>query len=77
MTDDELIDALVRSAEAAIRNEKPGLVYDRARLRGIHVELNVFNGGGKVTGECYVNRTANLSKLLRQGPPAPTSEGAG
>jgi hypothetical protein len=75
VTDDELIESLVRSAEAAIRNERQGLSYDRARLRGIHVELGIFNGGQQIKGECYVQRLANLRKLLEPGPAVPSGEG--
>ena len=73
MTDDELIEALVRSAEAAIRNERPGLCYDRARLKGITVELSVTNNGGRIHGQCYVQRAANLHRLLEQGPAVPAA----
>jgi hypothetical protein len=71
LTDDELLDALVRSAEAAILNERQGLSYDRARLKGITVELMVANSGGSVTGQCYIQRSVNLRKLLEQGPAVP------
>jgi hypothetical protein len=68
VSDDELIQRLVDSAAAAIRNERPSIVYDRQRLRGITVELTVSNAGGMVEGEVYLQRTANLRKLTAPGP---------
>jgi hypothetical protein len=76
MSDDELIAKLVESAEAAIRNERPGLTYDRARLKGITVELTVFNSGAIINGKCYVQRSANLRRILGNDVPLPTAAGA-
>jgi hypothetical protein len=73
--DSELFERLVACAEAAIRNEAPGILYDRSRLRGIHVELEIRNNGGIIGGDCYVQRAANLSRLLRPAP-APAERGA-
>jgi hypothetical protein len=74
LTDDELVERLVQAASEAIRNERPAIVHDRARLRGIHLELNVANGGGAIRGEVYTQRSVNLRKLLEPGPPVPVGQ---
>ena len=68
MTDDELMTKLEAATVEAIRRERPGIVYDRARLRGIHVELEIRNNGGVIEGETYVNRTANVRNILGSMP---------
>jgi hypothetical protein len=77
LSDDELIAKLVESAKAAILNERPGLTYDRARLKGVTVELTVANNGNVVNGQVYLQRSVNLTKLLKQGPPVPVGAGEG
>jgi hypothetical protein len=71
MTDDEFLDRLIAASAAAIRGEKTGILYDRSRLRSIQIDLSVMNNGGIVEGEVYLQRRADLRKLLQPGPAVP------
>jgi hypothetical protein len=62
--EDALMAKLEAAAIAAIRNERPGIIYDRSRLRGIQVDLTVANNGSVVEGEVYINRRANVGRVL-------------
>ena len=76
MTDDELMARLEAAAVEAIRNERPGLCYDRSRLKGITLELEVRNNGSVISGEAFVNRTANIARILDlNSRPRRTGEG--
>jgi hypothetical protein len=76
VSDDELIEQLVQAAERAIRNERPGIAYDRSRLRSIQVDLTIANNGGVIKGECYIQRTANIGRILGRDVPVPAGEAA-
>ena len=65
MTD--LVQRLTDAATAAIANERPGLTYDVARLRGVTVELGVSLNGSVVIGNCYIQRKG---KAVRRKEPA-------
>jgi hypothetical protein len=74
VTDDELIAKLIAAATAAIENERPGIAYDPGRLRSIMIELTIANGGRAVSGDCYIQRHANISRILGPAAPAPAGQ---
>jgi hypothetical protein len=52
----DLITRLQTAAAEAIANERQGLTYDVARLRGVTVELEVSLSGHVVVGNCWIQR---------------------
>jgi hypothetical protein len=76
LTDDDLITKLIAAAAAAIEAERPAILHNRPRLKGITVELEVRNGGGVVAAEVYTQRTVNVARILGPMPPAPAERGA-
>jgi hypothetical protein len=75
MTDDELMARLEAATVEALRSEGPAILHNRPRLKGIHVELEGRNGGGIVEAEVYIQRTANVARILGPMPPAPAEAG--
>ena len=52
----DLVDKIVEAAEAAIRNEAPSLAYDQHRVKGVHIELEVANGGAMIDGRAWIEQ---------------------
>ena len=52
----DLVEALTEAAAAAIANERQGLEYEPNRVTGIHIGLEVANGGAVIDGRCWVER---------------------
>jgi hypothetical protein len=75
MSDDQLLEHLIEAASAAIQNERPGICYDRRRLRGVIVELEVTAAGVIVGGQCYIQRALNVRHVLGATRPAPVGQG--
>jgi len=63
---------LQEAAAAAIADERPSLEHEPARLRGIHIELEVRNNGAVIEGRCWVERATRPARGER---PTPTSGG--
>lgn len=70
MTD--LIERLQVAASDAIANERPSLVYEPHRLRGVTLELRIDGKGAVVESTCWVERR---TKVLRGDRPAPAGRG--
>ena len=51
-----IVDKIVAAAEAAIRNEAQSLAYDQHRVKGIHIELEVANGGAVIDGRAWIEQ---------------------
>ena len=57
MTDSvDLVEALTAAAVEAIANERQGLEYEPNRVKGIHIELQVANGGAVIDGRAWIER---------------------
>ncbi len=58
----DLVEALTAAAAEAIANERQGLEYEPNRVKGIHIELAVANGGAVIAGRCWVERRVKLRR---------------
>jgi len=67
---------LEAAAVAALRDERPAIVHNRQRLRSVHIEVEIRNGGGIVEAEVYTQRTVNVSRILGPMPALPAELGA-
>ncbi len=74
MNDDELMIRLKDAVTAAIDAERPAILHNRSRLKGIHVELEVRNGGAIVEADVYIQRTVNVRHILGPMPAAPAGQ---
>ena len=52
----DLVTRLTEAAAEAIANERQGLEYEPNRVRGIHIELEVANGGAVIDGRAWIER---------------------
>ena len=50
----DLVEVLTAAAVEAIANERQGLEYEPNRVKGLHIELEVANGGAVIDGRAWI-----------------------
>jgi hypothetical protein len=58
----DLIARLQQAAIEAVANERQGLSYDPARLRGLTIELEITLSGHVVVGNAYIQRRGKVRR---------------
>ena len=60
---DQLVERLVAAAASAIRAEAEGLSYDRERVRGLTIEVEVGTKGDVRAQRVYIERRAQARRV--------------